>query len=202
MSDDTKKTITPPWGESSETVEAPPPAPIRLIPGRKANGKNKQGRKLATRTEENLTPKMKSIRDKFITEYVKDFNGPLAYVRAGGPYTTAAKMAGEFLREPYVAQRVWSVIDSMEEAEIINRKHVLAGLLREAQYQGMGASHGARVSAWSHLSKILGMEQTNINLNADVKFRGGVMLVPAPDPMTWEQSAAEAQKQLKEDVRK
>lgn len=198
--------MRPPWeteDPSDKKPENTPPAPLlRVIPGRKANEDNKQGRKLKRRTLENLTPAMKAKRDRFITEFVKDFNGPMAYVRAGGPYTSAVKMSGEFLREPYVAQRIWEVIDSLEEAEIINRKHVLAGLVREANFTGIGASHGARVSAYAHLAKILGMEQTNINLKGDIKFRGGVMLVPAPDPMAWEQAAAEAQKQLKEDVRK
>lgn len=198
--------MRPPWETDDPpkgTPENAPPAPLlRVIPGRKANEDNKQGRKLKRRTLENLSPKMKEKRDRFITEYVKDFNGPMAYVRAGGPYTSAVKMSGEYLREPYVASRIWEVIDSMEEAELITRKHVIAMFIREANYQGMGASHGARVAAIGHLAKVLGMEQTNVNVKGDIKFRGGVMLVPAPDPMSWEQAAAEAQRQLKEDVRK
>lgn len=201
MSDDFK----PPWDHDGPAKETPMPAPLRLIPGRKENGKNKHGKKLAKRTVENLTPQMKSKRDRFISEYVKDFNGPMAYIRAGGPSTTAVKMSGEYLREPYVSQQVWAVIDSMEEAEIINRKHILAGLVREAQFQGQGASHGARVSAWAHLAKILGMEQTNVNVKGSINHnvRGGVMVVPVlPGSEAWEQMAEQAQKQLKEDVRK
>lgn len=198
--------MRPPWETDDPPNKAPenaPPAPVlRVIPGRKSNEDNKQGKKLKRRTLENLSPKMKEKRDRFITEYVKDFNGPMAYVRAGGPYTSATKMSGEYLREPYVASRIWEVIDAMEEADLITRKHVIAMFIREANYQGMGASHGARVAAIGHLAKVLGMEQTNVNLKGDIKFRGGVMLVPAPDPMSWEQAAAEAQRQLKEDVRK
>jgi hypothetical protein len=194
--------IRPPWEPQDPSTPSEPAPVLRVIPGRKPNGNNKHGKKLARRTLENLTPKMKERRDRFITEYVKDFNGPDAFIRAGGSATVAVKMASEYLREPYVSGQIWTFIDAMEEADLISRKRVIAMFIREANYQGMGASHGARVAAIGHLAKVLGMEQTNVNVKGDIKFKGGVMLVPAPDPMSWEQAAAEAQRQLKEDVRK
>jgi hypothetical protein len=158
--------------------------------------------RMALRTQENLTPKMKMIRDRYIAEYLVDFNGPKAYIRAGGPATTAAKMSSQFNHEPYVLKKIQECIDSLEEAEIINRKRVLAGLVREANYSGIGASHGARVAAYGTLSKILNMQQTNINLKGDIKVRGGIMVVPVASPEDWEKLAQVSQKQLKDDVRK
>lgn len=192
-----------PW-EGTKPPESPKPPPqLRVIPGRKANENNKHGRKLARRTLEKLSPKMKERRDRFIVEYLKDFSGPDAYIRAGGPATSAVKMSSEYLREPYVAEQVWRVIDAMEEADLISRKRVIAGFIKEANFHGIGASHSARVAAFGHLAKILGMEQTNVNVQGDIKFRGGVMVVPVPPtPDAWEQLAAGAQKMLKEEVKK
>lgn len=176
---------------------------LQILPGGRPSRKLKKTRdKLATRTEANLTPRMKDIRDRFISEYLRDFNGPMAYIRAGGPNTTAVKMANTFLHEPYVAKKIQEIIDLLEEDQIINRKRILAGLVREANYNGIGASHGARVSAYGKLANILGMEQTNVNLKGDIKFRGGVMVVPVtPGTDVWEQMATESQKQLQENVR-
>jgi hypothetical protein len=193
--------------QPTSTTEATPPTNLRIIGGRQGPRKgkiSKLGGKLSRRTLENLSPKMLEIRNKFISEFLRDWNGPMAYIRAGGPATTATKMASEFLREPYVSSRIWEVIDSMEEAELITRKRVIAMLVREANYMAIGASHGARVAALGKLSTILGMDQVNINVHGEVdhNIRGGVMLVPMTSPKDWERLAGESQKQLKEEVRK
>lgn len=152
------------------------------------------------RTEENLTPTMRFRRDAFIAEYLVDWSGPMAWIRSGGSPNSAAKMAYELLREPYVTRKIRECIDSLEEAKIINRNRILAGLVREANYQGIGASHGARVSAYSVLAKILGMEAAS---KVEVDHKGGVMLVPfTPSVDEWERNAIEAQATLKTDVRK
>lgn len=195
--------VVPPWELATPRPQAPAEPPPRPLPGHKANENNRHGRKLARRTLENLTPKMKMKRDRFISEYIRDFNGPEAYIRAGGPATSAVKMACEYLREPYVTKRVWEVIEAMDEAELISRKRVLALFIREANYYGIGASHGARVSAIGHIAKVLGMEQENLNIKGDIRFKGGVMVVPvAPGTDAWEQMAATAQKQLTEGAKK
>ncbi len=148
-------------------------------------------------TEENLTPRMKARRDAFIAEYLVDWSGPNAMIRSGGSPSTACKLARQYLHEPYVAKKIRECIDALEEAGLINRKRVLAGLVREANYHGIGASHGARVSAYGVLAKILGMEAAQ---KVDVKV--GVMVVPmAATPEDWEKQAIEGQAKLKSDVR-
>lgn len=166
----------------------------------KPNPNSQTAKKLKRFTEEFMLehPDMKERRDRFIAEYLVDFNGALAYIRAGGPCTTASKMSSQYLREPYVARKIRECIDSLEEAKLINRKRVLAGLVREANYMGIGASHSARVSAYSKLASILGMDAP-VKVDAKVKFAGGVMLVPfTADPIEWEKKAIEAQKKLKD----
>lgn len=164
---------------------------------RHKNPLSKTAKKLLRRTEENLTPVMKQRRDAFINEYLVDWNGPNAWIRSGGSPNSATKMAYELLREPYVMKKIREVVDAMEEANLINRNRILAGLVREANYMGMSASHSARVSAWNSLAKILGMEAPT-----EVKHSGGVMLVPiAASVDQWENNAEAAQRQLKADVR-
>jgi phage terminase small subunit len=164
------------------------------------NKLSKTAKKLLRRTEENLTPLMKQRRDQFIAEYLVDWRGPAAWIRSGGSPNSAAKMAYELLREPYVTRKIREQVDAMEEANLINRNRILAGLVREANYQGVGASHGARVSAYHVLAKILGMEAP-VKVEAQVSC--GVMLIPAGTSVdNWERDAIDVQAQLKADVRK
>jgi phage terminase small subunit len=187
--------VSPPWLKTVETVKED------IQPAYKAPLHAQSRERILARTEENITPKMKMKRDRFIAEYLFDFNGIAAYIRSGGPSSTAAKMSNQFLKEPYVLKKIKETIDSLEEAEIINRKRILAGLVREAHYQGIGASHGARVSAYSKLATILGMDAA-VKIDAKVKFAGGVMVVPmAANVDEWEKVAEASQAQLKGDVR-
>jgi hypothetical protein len=196
--------------DTTKTASDDGPAPTDVEIMRSKLGKrgkqpiptSKTSKKLSLRTRENLTPRMKAIRDRFITEYIRDWCGPSAYIRAGGPSTSATKMATEFLREPYVVQRLTEIIDAMEEEKLLDNKIILMGLIKEARYQGIGASHGARVAAWKSLADIKGIAN-KISVKSEVTHRGGVMVVPViPGSDTWEQLAANSQKQLKDDVRK
>jgi hypothetical protein len=197
-----------PWAGKKKKLETADAAPVELRvvkgghSGPPRDPDSKVTKRLKRRTEENLTLKMKVKRDVFITEFLRDWNGPMAAIRMGESADNAPKIARQYLREPYVAKRIWEVVDAMDEAELINRKRVLGGLIREANFQGIGASHGARVSAWGKLANILGMEQENINVKGEVEVRGGVMIVPVSSPADWERLAENSQKRLKEDVRK
>lgn len=162
---------------------------------------SKTARKLMMRTEERLTDKMKARRDRFVSCYVRHFIGPLAVIESGGAVTTASKMSSEFLREPYVRQKINEVIRSLKESELLDRKQILAGFLREAHYEGHGASHGARVQAWKSLADIAGMEAPKTVKN-EHSVKGGVMVVPMAGSVDdWEKAAQESQTALKSDVR-
>lgn len=160
------------------------------------------GKTLSKRTEENLRASQKVFRDKFITEYLIDFNAAQAYLRAGGKKQGKAlyNAAYELTHEPYVASQIRKCIDDADEKNLVTRKRILAGLVREANRDGMGSQHGARVNAWGKLASIMGMEVRRVEAN--VGIRAGVLIVPATEDMaTWEQRSAAAQLALKEAVR-
>lgn len=154
-------------------------------------------KRIASRTEDKLTPEMKATRDAFVAEYLVDWSCSKAWVRIGGGYTSRYRMGAELLREPYVARRIKELVDILAENQITNNKRILAGLVREANYHGRDASHSARVSAFGLLAKINGMEAPT-----RVEHSGGVMVVPGVHSVDdWERSAIEAQAKLKADVR-
>ena len=55
----------------------------------------------------------------------------------------------------------------LEKDALITKEMVIKGLLNEAQEYGEGASHSARVSAWSHLGKHLGMFTATIDITTN-----------------------------------
>ena len=167
--------------------------------GIKRNPLSKTSRMLAGRTADRLTPDMKRRRDLFITELIKDWSPVNAVLRSGGAVSTRVKTAHQLMREPYVQQELAKYIDQAKESDIINRNRVLAGLVKEANFQGFGSSHGARVSAFGKLATILGMDAP---IKHQVEVHGGVMVVPMTKNLDdWEVVAEEKQKLLKEDVR-
>ncbi len=50
----------------------------------------------------------------------------------------------------------------------ITQDEVIQGLKKEATLEGEGSSHSARVAAWAHLGKHLGMFTDNLNLGGEV----------------------------------
>lgn len=207
---------------------------VKKAPAKKASGRvnahgeglrstSKLAQVLSRRTEENLTPAMKHRRDVFIREYLRDFNGSQAWLRmkaecdpedAHKTYTPiqSSEAAYQLRQEPYVAARIAELVDSLEAANMVSQQRVLAMLLRDAELQGIGAKHAARVSAQKVLVDILGMSsaakavaaRTDSAQGAGSGHRGGVMVVPAVAGTAdeWEAAAAQAQAQLKEEVRK
>lgn len=171
---------------------------------------SKNSQRLAKKTEENLTPAMRDRADRFVLQYLRDFNATQAFIRTqleeGKDYEEidlnwAMNGGYQMTRWPYVAQKIREALETAEEKNIVSRSEIMHGLKREAYYSGVGASHGARVGAWGTLSKILGMETKKIEQTLAMK--GGVMVVPATDDLnTWEERAQAAQKALKEEVRK
>lgn len=181
-----------------------PPSPKKK-PGKAAgraayDPKSKNSQMLAGRTGDTYTDKQKDLRDRFVNEYLIDFNATDAYIRAGGNQKNPTQAGYNLKREPYVARAIQAAVDSLDAAKVTNRQRIMAGLVREANHFGIGAAHAARVSAWTRLSSLLGMDQkqTERSLSA----RGGVMVVPQVESdIDWEKRAQAAQSALKEAVR-
>jgi Terminase small subunit len=178
---------------------------ISLVQPGDVKGLSKTGKRCAKKDDLYFAtrPKLKERRDRFIAEYIRDWDRTAAFIRSGGPFTTAGKQSWEYLHEPYVQNKLASLIKAMDEAELIDNKTILMGLITEARFNGIGASHAARVTAWKTLAQIKGMEKVVVKGDINHNVRGGVMVVPVvPGSDTWEQLASNSQKQLREDVRK
>lgn len=180
-------------------------------------------KRLNRRTEENLTDRMRYRRDVFVTEYLRDFNGAQAWLRMKAicepeddtsRYTAAqcAEHAYQLRQEPYTAKRIADGIDALNAATMLTQQRVMAMAIREAELQGAGAKHAARVSAIKLLSdKLDKMAELAERAEAAAKQArqgtglnaSGVMVVPpvAATVDDWEARAAAAQARLKQEVR-
>lgn len=155
-----------------------------------------------TLTTEQLAARMQDStlfrRERFIQEYIKDFNAKRAAIRIGCSQATAGQQGYGILNEPYVQRRLLEVLAEIEEDSLVTRNDVIAGLLKEAH---TAESDAARVAAWGKLAKIKGMEIDVVQGQLNHIHR--VMEVPGVGKIgDWEEAAEVSQQALKEDVRK
>ncbi|HWV45502.1 MAG TPA: terminase small subunit [Nitrospira sp.] len=151
-----------------------------------------------------LTASERVLRDKFIVEYLKDYDAFGASLRAGFMSTMAIEYAKRFLEEPYVQSEIARLERAAAEdpkAEEEQRKRfILASLTREANYRGPGSSHAARVAALAKLGNFLDMDGVQKTKNEHL-HRGGVMAVPGIASLEdWEKAAKDSQTQLVKDT--
>lgn len=153
-------------------------------------------------TEDNISFKQKVFCDKFINEYLHDFNAPMAWIRAGGPVASATTGGYKTLKMQYTQNQLRIVRELMDEEHMVTRADVVFGIKQEANYHGLDGSSSARVRAWGLLAKIKGMEAP-VKQELEVTHKGGVMVVPMVNNiLDWEQQAAISQDALKLNVRK
>ena len=100
-----------------------------------------------------LTPK----QSLFVQEYLVDLNSTQAAIRADYSQKNADKIGPELLGKTRVAAAIQEVQSERSSRTQITRDQVIQGLYREANREGEGSNHGARVSAWVSLGKHLGM---------------------------------------------
>lgn len=113
-----------------------------------------------------LTPK----QQRFIEEYLVDLNATQAAIRAGYSKKTARVTGAENLTKPAVAAAIAEARSKLTKRVEITQDYVLAGLKREAEYEGKGASHSARVQAHGLLAKHLGMLTDKLEVNQQAKL--------------------------------
>ena len=101
----------------------------------------------------NLTPK----QQRFVEEYLIDLNATQAAIRAGYSEKTAAVIGAENLIKPNIAKAIQEAQESLSNKTQLTVDMVVQGLLKEAQDYAEGSTQSARVSAWAHLGKHLGM---------------------------------------------
>lgn len=93
----------------------------------------------------------------FVNEYLIDLNATKAAVRAGYSEKTAYSIGSENLRKPEIQKAIEKAFNERKARVLVTQDDVVNGLLDEAKNKDEGASHSARVSAWAHLGKHLGM---------------------------------------------
>lgn len=96
-------------------------------------------------------------QQRFIDEYLIDFNATQAAIRAGYSEDTAKQQGSRLLTNVDVRAAIDTAIRERSSRALLSQDAVLCGLLEEARYTGDGSSHSARVSAWAHIGKHLGM---------------------------------------------
>lgn len=114
-------------------------------------------------------PKLTLKQRRFIEEYLIDFNGCQAAIRAGYSESSAKEIAAENLTKPNIKSEIDRLTAQMTEKAIVTKEMVLQGLLDEARLYDDGASHSARVSAWAHLGKHLGIFMDKVELSGKVE---------------------------------
>ena len=101
----------------------------------------------------NLTPK----QQRFVEEYLIDLNATQAAIRSGYSEKTARKIGSENLTKLDIQEAIQEAQESLSNKTQLTVDIVVNGLLKEAQDYAEGSTQSARVSAWAHLGKHLGM---------------------------------------------
>ncbi len=114
-----------------------------------------------------LTPK----QARFVEEYLLDLNATQAAIRAGYSKKTANEQGAQLLAKLSIRQAVAEAQAIRSKRTEITQDEVIEGLKKEATLDGEGSSHSARVSAWAHLGKHLGIFTDNLNLGGSVGLR-------------------------------
>ena len=100
-----------------------------------------------------LTPK----QQRFVDEYLIDLNATQAAIRAAYSPKTAEQQGFQLLKKTSVSEAIEQAQKERQKRTLVTQDDVIRGLLTEAEWQGEGSSHSARVSAWAHLGKHLNM---------------------------------------------
>ncbi len=116
-----------------------------------------------------MSPTPKQAR--FVEEYLVDLNATQAAIRAGYSKKTANEQGAQLLAKLSIREAVAEAQEARSERTGITQDEVIRGLKKEATLEGDGASHSARVAAWAHLGKHLGIFTDNLTLSGSVGLR-------------------------------
>ncbi len=114
-----------------------------------------------------LTPKQAC----FVEEYLIDLNATQGAIRAGYSAKTANEQGAQLLAKLSIRGAVAEAQAIRSKRTEITQDEVIQGLKKEATLEGEGSSHSARVSAWAHLGKHLGIFTDNLNLGGSIGIR-------------------------------
>lgn len=114
----------------------------------------------------NLTPK----QQRFVEEYLIDLNATQSAIRAGYSEKTAYSVGHENLKKPEIQKAIEEAKKQISKRTELTVDMVVNGLLKEAQDYAEGSTQSARVSAWAHLGKHLGMFKDKIEHSGKIEI--------------------------------
>lgn len=105
-----------------------------------------------------LSKAERALRDRFVGEYLVDYDALGAALRIGYSEAFARQYSQSFMLEPYVRARITQQEEKLGIAteEEKHRRKIVAGLYRIAG--GAKSAASAQVAAYSQLAKITGIE--------------------------------------------
>ncbi len=106
-------------------------------------------------------------QQRFAEEYVIDCVAKDAAIRAGYSEKTADKIGWQLLEKPRVAEEIKRLLDKKAKKTGADAEWITARLMREAEYDGEGSSHAARVSALATLSKNAGLQTDRLKVEIE-----------------------------------
>ena len=115
-----------------------------------------------------LTPKMRA----FCEEYVKDYNGTQAYLRAyGGEYTTANNRSSQMLKDTRIRDYIKELQKEGFEIACINAERIAIELAEMAFAEKGDEDYSAtiKLKALDLLQKQLGLQQSKLDAKVDNK---------------------------------
>lgn len=104
---------------------------------------------------------------RFVEEYLIDLNATQAAIRAGYSEKTAEQLGYQLLQKTSVLKAVEEAKNQVSKRTELTVDMVVQGLLKEARDYAEGTTQSARVSAWAHLGKHLGMFKEKVEHSGD-----------------------------------
>jgi len=105
----------------------------------------------------NTMQELTTKQERFVDEFLVDFDATNAAVRAGYSVHSAKSIGSENLSKPYLKDAIKIQLDRLSAETFINREMILTGLLKEAMDRGERSTQASRVSAWDKLAKVSGL---------------------------------------------
>jgi hypothetical protein len=151
--------------------------------------------------EAQLTEQERALRDRFVDEYLVDYDATKACMRVGFSLSFAVEYGKQFICEAYVQKRIKRAEQLKLDAEAAHdydANRVRAVLMRWAH-----CDHGpTAVAAARQLCVIMGLDGKPEEEEGSAGVQGGVMMVPAiADVDEWEKTAVQSQQKLTEFAR-
>ena len=114
----------------------------------------------------NLTPK----QQRFVEEYLIDLNATQAAIRSGYSERTANEQGSRLLANVSISEAIAEAQEKLSNKAQVTVEMVVQGLLSEAKDLSEGSTQSARVSAWAHLGKHLGMFKDKIEHSGKIEI--------------------------------